>query len=251
MKALIFAAGRGTRLKPWTLSHPKALAVIQGITLLERTIKAIHETTGINEFIVNVHHFAEQVKAELATNRYMHRNDIKVEISDESDSLLDTGGGLLKALETFGADSLLVHNVDIITDFDYRELIAAHQRNRNHITLLISERNSSRKLLVNEEFMLRGWKNLSTGQTLPPNIEGDFSEFAFNGIYVVDGDIARQLKSYAIHLDKTAFPIVPFLVETSLTLNIQGYMSPTPYKLIDVGTPEKLQLANNIFSPYI
>jgi len=124
MKAMIFAAGLGTRLKPFTDNHPKALAVVNGKPLLQRNIEYL-KSFGINEIVINVHHFADQIIEFLEDNNYF---GIEITISDETDQVLETGGGLVKAKANFEED-FLVMNVDILTDLNLAKFIKAHQEN--------------------------------------------------------------------------------------------------------------------------
>ncbi|WP_313567144.1 sugar phosphate nucleotidyltransferase, partial [Empedobacter sp.] len=146
MKAMIFAAGLGTRLKPFTDNHPKALAVVNGKPLLQRNIEYL-KSFGINEIVINVHHFADQIIEFLEDNNYF---GIEITISDETDQVLETGGGLVKAKANFEED-FLVMNVDILTDLNLDKFIKAHQENKALVTLAVSNRNSSRKLFFNEQ----------------------------------------------------------------------------------------------------
>ena len=133
MKAMIFAAGLGTRLKPFTEHHPKALAVVNGKTLLERNINYL-KSFGITEIVINVHHFADQIMAFLAENQNF---GIDIKISDETAEVLETGGGLVKAKAYFSTD-FVVMNVDILTDLNLADFIKAHQENNAWCYLLIT-----------------------------------------------------------------------------------------------------------------
>jgi len=146
MKAMIFAAGLGTRLKPFTDNHPKALAVVNGKPLLQRNIEYL-KSFGIDEIVINVHHFADQIIEFLEENNYF---GIEIIISDETDQVLETGGGLVKAKDNFTED-FLVMNVDILTDLNLAEFIKAHQENKAIVSLAVSDRDSSRKLFFNEK----------------------------------------------------------------------------------------------------
>src|SRR5947209_8181177 len=123
MKAMILAAGLGTRLKPWTDKHPKALALVNGKSLLERTIKYLQKF-GIDNVIVNVHHFADQIIDKIEKNKGWGS---EISISDETDAVLETGGGLKKAGSFFkGEENFLLMNVDVLTDMALDKMIAYH-----------------------------------------------------------------------------------------------------------------------------
>src|SRR5690625_2164163 len=122
-KAMIFAAGFGSRLKPFTENHPKALAVVNGKTLLERNIEYL-KSFGFTEFIVNVHHFADQIISFLEENENF---EVNVQISDETDEILETGGALIKAKDFIGDESFLAMNVDVLTDLDLEDLIRSEE----------------------------------------------------------------------------------------------------------------------------
>ncbi|MGB6093368.1 MAG: sugar phosphate nucleotidyltransferase, partial [Moheibacter sp.] len=157
-KAMIFAAGMGTRLKPFTDHHPKALAEVNGKTLLQRNIEYL-KTIGVTELTINVHHFADQIIDFLKQNSNF---GIHIQISDETAELLETGGGLVKAKEMIGDQSFLVMNVDILTDLNLEDLIQFHYQYQPLVTLAVSDRDSSRKLLFKKNRQLAGWKNLNT-----------------------------------------------------------------------------------------
>ena len=161
MKAIIYAAGLGTRFKPWTDLHPKALAVVNGKSLLQRNIEYLQQY-GITEVVVNVHHFAQQVRAAIAENSGWGS---KILISDETDLLLETGGGLMKAKHLLEGDEPFISlNVDILTNMNLGKLIAFHQQHQPLITMGITSRKSSRVLLFDESNRLCGWKNQQTGE---------------------------------------------------------------------------------------
>ena len=146
MKALIFAAGKGTRLKPFTDHHPKALAKVNGIPLLERNIRYL-KGFGISDFVINVHHFGSQIV------EFLKENDdfgCRIEISDESEELLETGGGLVFARSFLDhGEDFLIMNADILTDLNINLLVDYHKKIKDFATLAVSDRESSRKLLFN------------------------------------------------------------------------------------------------------
>src|SRR5215208_3545396 len=153
MKAMIFAAELGTRFKPWTNSHPKALAIINGKSLLQRNIEYLQQY-DITDVIVNVHHFAEQLTEAIDKNKGWGSN---ISISDERGDLLDTGGGLLKARRFFSDETFLTINVDILSEINLKYFLVCHQQQNSLITLAVSDRATSRYLLFNKYDRLCGW----------------------------------------------------------------------------------------------
>ncbi len=159
---MILAAGLGTRFKPWTDRHPKALALVNGKSLLQRNIEWL-QGFGISEVIVNVHHFAGQITDAIAANRGWGS---KITISDETDEVLETGGGLKKAGGWLGMDGspFVLMNVDILTDLDLSAMIRDHQAHRPLATLAVTGRATSRYFLFDEQQELCGWRNIKTGE---------------------------------------------------------------------------------------
>ncbi len=236
MKAMLFAAGLGTRLKPFTDNHPKALAEVNGITLLEHNIKYL-QRHGIYDVVVNVHHFAEQVEDVLQRNNGFGSN---VVISDERDMLLDTGGGLKKAVQHFEwAQPILVMNVDVLTDLDLTDLIEAHRANDVIATLAVMKRNSSRQLLFDEHMLLCGWANNTTGEQRISREVIWMQPFAFSGIQVVSPAIINAPFS-------GKFSIIDSYLYYAKEHGIKGY-DHTGGLFIDVGKPDSLAAAANLF----
>src|ERR1700760_3667719 len=156
MKAMVLAAGLGTRLRPLTNDRPKALVEVAGHTLLEITLRRL-ASFGIREVIVNVHHFADMVV------EYLQKNDnfgLRIEISREDDLLLDTGGGLKKAawffLEGRTREPFLLHNVDVISTIDLERMVGSHRENKALATLAVQKRETSRRLLFDKHNQLCG-----------------------------------------------------------------------------------------------
>ena len=161
MKAMIFAAGLGTRLKPLTDNKPKALVEVGGKTMLELVILKLKEA-GFNEIVINIHHFGQQIIDYLKANNNF---GLTIHISDERDYLLDTGGGIKKATPfLMGNEPFLVHNVDIFSNVDLRQLYENHLKSGATATLLVSQRKTARHLLFNKENKLCGWHNNETGE---------------------------------------------------------------------------------------
>lgn len=237
MKAFILAAGLGTRLRPWTLTHPKALVPVAGVPMLERVILRLrHE--GFDRIVVNVHHFADQIIDFLAANDF----GVEIAVSDEREALMDTGGALVKAAPLLCADPepFLIHNVDILSNAPLRELMTAHMATGADATLLVSERDSSRRLLFDQDWQLRGWQNLTNGERrgqpgIWPNAR------AFSGIHVMNPSLVEQMrKAYGLR----PFPVMDFYLTHTASNNLCGYNHPDLH-LIDIGKPDTLQRAQN------
>lgn len=235
MIAILFAAGLGTRLKPFTDNHPKALAVVNGKTLLERNIEFL-KSYGIKDFVINVHHFADQIVDFLEKNENF---GVKIQISDESDEVLETGGGLVKAKDLLGNEPFLVMNVDILTDLNITELMKFHLENQPLVTLAVSNRDSSRKLLFEENNQLKGWRNLNSGEEI---IASDklLVEKAFSGIHIINPEIFEKMPTSG------KFSIMTTYMELMKTEKILGF-DHSGGILIDVGRPESVLEAEKIF----
>ncbi|WP_163706963.1 nucleotidyltransferase family protein [Mangrovibacterium lignilyticum] len=187
MKAMLFAAGLGTRLKPLTNNKPKALVEIGGITLLERCIRHLKQN-GIHEIVINVHHFGNQIRAFLVDNNNF---DLTLHISDESEGLLDTGGGILKAEEFLsGEEPILLVNVDVLTNLDFQQVLHFHEKTNSLATLVVRQRQTSRYLLFNKN-QLAGWKNMKSGEVKVsrPKLIDSAEEFAFSGIHIIQPEL--------------------------------------------------------------
>ncbi|WP_312312825.1 nucleotidyltransferase family protein [Empedobacter brevis] len=236
MKAMIFAAGLGTRLKPFTENHPKALALVNGKPLLQRNIEYLR-AAGINEIVINVHHFADQIMVFLEENNYF---GIEITISDETDQVLETGGGLVKAKANFDED-FLVMNVDILTDLNLTELIKSHQENNALVTLAVSDRNSSRKLYFNKQNELKGWRNLKTAEEIKAvNSLDNLRDLAFSGIHVIHPNLFDKIT------EKGKFSIMKVYMDLMKTESILGF-DHSGGVLIDVGRPESVIEAEQYF----
>lgn len=240
MKAFILAAGLGTRLKPWTLTHPKALVPVAGVPMLERVIRRL-ESLGFDYIVVNIHHLGQQI-IEFLNSRTWRAS---IYVSDERDMLLDTGGALLHASSLLcGDDSpFLVHNVDILSDAPLDELMQHHVKSRADATLLVNERESSRRLLFDNEMNLRGWKNLITGE-VRGEVSDQFRSLAFSGIHVINPALIRDMSAEGL---PKVFPIMDFYLSHTCKNILKGYCPVRPIKLIDIGKPDTLALANSLF----
>ncbi|HTX87753.1 MAG TPA: nucleotidyltransferase family protein [Bacteroidales bacterium] len=188
MKAMILAAGLGTRLRPLTETLPKALVTVEGKTLLEHSLRHLEEY-GIREVIINIHHLGGQIRSFLDEH---HDFGLKITLSDESDALLDTGGGLKKASWFFAGDEpFLVRNVDVISGLDLHLLAESHRKNRALATLAVRRRETSRYLLFRKpDHRLCGWENRQTGEKIFCSETADnLVPLAFSGIQVISPEI--------------------------------------------------------------
>lgn len=241
---MIFAAGIGSRLKPFTLTHPKALAPVGGIPVLQRVMENVIRG-GATDVVVNVHHFADQVVD------FLNRHNFKatINVSDESDLLMDTGGGILKARPFLDGDAPFVaHNADIVTNLDIADMYNRHVISGADITLLCSARNTSRYLFFDKQSgRLVGWVNEKTGQSKPKGFVPDLAtmhKLAFGGVHVISPNVFDALDVYAP--DNTPFSLTPFYVDNLSKLNIQFYTPQHNFVWCDIGTPQTLQRANEL-----
>ena len=242
MKAMIFAAGLGTRLKPLTDNIPKALVTIGGKPLLQHTIEKL-KSSGFDEIIINIHHFADQiVEFILSKNSF----DIKIEFSDESNELLDTGGGIKKASHFFcDGEPFLIHNVDILSNINLNDLYLFHKSSNSISTLVCSKRKTSRYLLFNTANQLKGWTNKETGKIKSPNklLElKQYNELAFSGIHILEPSIFKYMIDFP-----EKFSIIDFYIFLSQYELIRAF-APEDIQMIDVGKPDTLKEAQTLLS---
>lgn len=244
MKAFVLAAGIGSRLKPWTDSHPKALVEVGGEAMLQRVIDHI-VAAGVKDIIVNVHHFASQIEEFLLTQNF----DAEITISDERECLLDTGGALRKILPLLGDEPVLVHNADILTTMPLSTIIDAHNRTAADATLLVASRESSRRLVFDTDMCLKGWVDLSTGITKPPklNVDEIFDhKLSFNGVHILSPSLYDRVAQYA--LPEYPFSIIDFYMANCRDKVIKGFEIPGDEKWWDVGKPATLDAARQYYS---
>ena len=229
-KAMIFAAGLGTRLKPFTDSHPKALALVNGKTLLERNISYLHEF-GISEIVINVHHFASQIADFI--ERYRSSN-INIHLSNEVEGPFETGGGLAFASEFFKASTnpFIVMNADILTNLDLNGMFEFHQKVSPLATLAVTKRESSRQFLFDDQLKLVGWRNNNTLETKWVDGECPSAEpFSFSGIHVLSPAIFDLMPSSGV------FSITDVYLKLAAIRQVVGY-NHSGDLVLDVGKPE-------------
>ena len=231
---MIFAAGLGTRLQPLTNNCPKALVELGGKTLLERTIERLKKI-GVDEVVVNVHHFPDQIIGFIkARNNF----GIKVSVSDEREMLLDTGGGLKNA-EPFlqGNESFLICNVDLVASIDLCGLVEYHTKSGALVTVAVRERDTSRYLLFDNINNLVGWKNTSTGEEkIVSPVVDSFHPLAFSGIHVVRPEIFPMIE------EEGKFSIIDLYLRLARTHTIKGYRDESPFWM-DLGKIDQMEEA--------
>jgi MurNAc alpha-1-phosphate uridylyltransferase len=237
MKAMILAAGLGTRFKPWTDLHPKALALVNGKTLLERNLLYL-QSFGIKDVLVNVHHFAEQIKHAIIVNDGWGSN---ITISDETNEVLETGGGLKKAAAYFDEGAFVLMNVDILTDLDLKKMISFHEKNKPLATLAVMDRKSSRYFLFDQNELLCGWRNTKSGEEIISVQGSSLKEKAFTCVHIISPEIFPLM-----HL-QGKFSIVDVYLKLAAAHTILGF-DHSGSKMVDVGRPEAVQVAEKLFS---
>lgn len=237
MKAMIFAAGLGTRLKPMTNHMPKAMVLVNGKPLLWHTIQKLKQS-GFDEIIINVHHFADQIIDYVKSNNYF---GIRIEFSDERNLLLNTGGGIKKAKWFFDDEKpFLVHNVDIFSNIDLKKTYRQCSENSAWAHLIVSPRETSRYLLFDDQNRLKGWINKKTGETRSSvsNFNPQsYHAYAFSGIHLLSPQIFELMDTFP-----DQFSIIDFYICICNQVIIRAVV-PDDFMLLDVGKPEALSLA--------
>jgi N-acetyl-alpha-D-muramate 1-phosphate uridylyltransferase len=241
--AIIFAAGLGSRFKPWTDSHPKALAIVNGKSLLQRNIEYLQQY-GIFNVVVNVHHFPEQIIDALLKNNGWGSN---VQISDERDAVLETGGGLLKAIALLNNGQAFVSvNADFLTNLNLNNLFAYHKQSQALITFGVTTRKSSRVLLLDNNNKLCGWRNTQTGEEKGP---------VLNYTIIQKQNLKERAYSCVVVYEPTVFTTITERGKFSIMdsyLNLAGNHAIVGYEhtgdlLVDVGRPESVAIAEALF----
>ncbi len=235
MKGMILAAGLGTRLKPFTENHPKALLPVNGKSLLQRNI-AYLQSFGVNDIVVNVHHFADQIINTIKENNGWGAN---IMVSDESDEVLETGGGLKKAgfFLQDAAEPFVLMNADMLTDLDLGAMKNLHTQSNVLVTLAVTNRSTSRYLLFDDNNILCGWLNEKTGEQ-----KGKAgTKKAFSGIHIISPQIFKHIK------EEGKFS----MIDLYLRLAFEGFtincFDHSNGKLLDVGKPEAALMAAEMF----
>ncbi len=236
MKAMILAAGKGTRLGKITGTIPKVLVEINGKSLLRLAVEKC-SLSGFDDIIINVHHFADLVEREVAI---LIREGHRITISDEREMLLETGGGLYKARSFFDKDPFLLCNADTITDLNLNSLYKYHRKMKGIATLAVRHREGKRYFLVNQEGILKGWCNKSTGERI---ISGDetemLNEIAFSGMHIIEPEIFK-------YMSDGVYTMTALYLQLASSHNIYTCLDDSGY-WVNVGTPENIETARNIF----
>lgn len=229
MKAMIFAAGLGTRLKPLTDTMPKALVPLVGKPLLQWQVEKLRDA-GITDIMVNVHHFPDMI---IDTIRRNQGWGCHIEVSDERDELLDTGGGLRKALPLLGHETVLACNVDILSNIDIRTLIARYEQT-GVSQLVVSDRQTQRYLCFDENDQLCGWTNITTGE-----LKGkDGRHLAFSGMQILNEKALRLLDT----MSDEKFSLIAYYLHSMSNVPLQAFM-PANYRMMDVGKIDQIEQA--------
>ena len=237
MKAMIFSAGLGTRFKPWTDSHPKALALVNGKSLLQRNIEYLQQY-GIRDVLINVHHFAPQVIEVIKNNDGWGSN---ITISDESSELLETGGGLLKAKNYLaGNEPFVTLNVDILTDLNLHKLIEVHHQMQPLISFGVTNRKTSRYFLFDEHSRLCGWRNVKTNEEKIAIAKPGLIQKAYSCVVVFQPEIFSLVRQTG------KFSLTETYLDLAKDQLILGY-DHSGDKLVDVGRPESVAVAEGLF----
>lgn len=236
-KAIIFSAGLGTRFKPWTDVHPKALAIVNGKSLLQRNIEYLQQY-GIKDVVVNIHHFPQQIIDAIKKNNGWGS---KVMISDESNEVFETGGGLMNAKHLLdNGQPFFSLNVDILTNLDLNKLMAFHQQYKPLVTFGVTNRKSSRVLLFDTDNRLCGWKNLQTGEQKISIDKFNLIEKAYSCVVIYQPEIFSLIKQ------KGKFSIMDSYLDLAAEHVILGY-DHSGDNLVDVGKPESVAVAEQLF----
>jgi len=235
---MILSAGLGTRLKPFTNYHPKALAKVNGKSLLQRNIEYLM-AYEIKDIIINVHHFPLQILDELSINKNWGAS---ITISDESDEVLETGGGLKKASWFFEVDpsSFVLINVDILIDLNLNKMIEWHYKTKALSTLALSDRKTSRYFLFDEDLNLSGWENTMTGERKISRHVTPFIRKAFSGLHIIHPDIFNFMRQSG------KYSMVDVYLDLCRNNTIKGFEQKDS-RFIDVGKPESIALAETMF----
>ncbi len=236
MKAILLAAGLGTRLFPLTKDKPKALVEVQGKPLIQHQLEKL-KNAGFTNVLINIHHFGDQVITFLEKNENF---GIDIYISDERDQLLDTGGALRKAADFIrDSEAVLIHNVDVISNISLEAMMNTHSLTDALATLAVRKRETSRYLLFNNQNQLRAWENIKTGEKKGDWTNNDHTRAAFSGIHILSP------KCVDLFPDKAAFSIIDFYIASIKAHNIYGYFHDESVWL-DVGNPKSLAEAENL-----
>ncbi len=238
MKAMIFAAGMGKRLGKITETIPKALVDVNGKTLLHRAVERC-SSSGFDDIIINVHHFADMVEEEI---KKLKNSGFRISVSDERDMLLENGGGLHKAKWFFDDKPFLLYNVDIVSDLDLRSLYNLHLEKKGLATLAVRHRPGKRYILIDEDSCLRGWRNTETGEEILSGVNSSagLHQIAFSSMHIVEPEIFNYMK-------EGVYSIIDLYLELAAAHSIFTLTHDEGY-WVDVGTPESLERVRKILT---
>jgi N-acetyl-alpha-D-muramate 1-phosphate uridylyltransferase len=234
MKAMIFAAGLGTRLGRLTESIPKALVDINGKTALRLAVEKC-ASQGFNDIIVNIHHFPGMVEEEIGRLR---QEGFSIEVSDERDELLETGGGLHRARHFFDDKPFLLYNVDIVSNIDLSAFYSYHIMKKGLATLAARHREGNRFFLVDGEGLVRGWRNRATGEEILLKKSQELTEIGFSGMHIVEPAIFSFMKN-------GVYSLTPLYLRLGRRHSIYAYIDDSGY-WTDIGTIENLERARSL-----
>lgn len=235
---MLFCAGLGTRLRPLTNNKPKALVELSGKSLLQWNIEKL-KNLGIHDFVINIHHFADEIE------NYLNEHDnfgVNIKISDERQALLDTGGGLKKARHLLDSgEDILLHNVDIISNLNLQEMISFHEEHKPLASLAVRSRKTSRYLMFEDESQeLTGWTNIKTGELKISKISSELvSNYGFSGIHIISPKVFDLLP------EEDEFSIIDGYLEMAKSHKILCFPHEDSY-WFDVGKPENLEAAEKM-----
>ncbi len=233
MQAIILAAGFGSRLRPLTDFTPKALVPCAGKCMLDHAISYL-TSQGVTSIIVNVHHFGEQIIKHLSSNKY----NIEILVSDERKELKDTGGALVAALPLMkDTRNILIFNTDVLTNMDLSLLNVDHLHSDARATLIVQDRDSSRKLAFDKNNHLTGWYNYKTKESIGDTHMEKSDLYAFSGIHMIDLELIRKYKT--IYGNKP-FPMIPAYLSCAGEFQIQAYVASNEIMWLETGSPERL-----------
>lgn len=241
MKAMVFAAGLGTRLRPLTDSIPKALVSVDGIPMLQRVMCSLRDA-GFSEVVINTHHKADQIEEFLSANEDF---GVKISLSKELERPLETGGGIRRAAALLrGEGPFLVHNVDILSNVPLGVLARRHEEG-DLATLLLREPNpaDNRFLLFDSQMCLRAWINTTTGEVKgPKGLDiSSLRRFSFCGIHILSEEVLGLMQTWP-----EAFSVIDFYLACAQKYQIRGVVADEDLRLVDIGSPEKLSEAQRM-----
>jgi len=236
MQAMIFAAGLGTRFKPWTDNHPKALALVNGKSLLQRNIEYLQQY-GVTDVVVNVHHFVDQLIEAIENNKGWGS---RITISDERNEILETGGGLKKASPYLNSENIVIINADILTDLDLKSMLDYHLSEKPLATLAVTDRSTSRYFLFDKNNTMCGWRNTKTGEEKISRKTNQLVPKAFSGIHIISKKLLPLLTQ------EGKFGIVDVYLGLSKTHIIKSFDHSGSH-FVDVGKPESVAIAEQLF----